>query len=122
MARYEHLQVFKDCYDLTLGAIQIIRTFPKSFKYSLGNDISQNLFLALTLIQKTNSSFSKNVFQTECIIKLELIKMQFRLAKDLQCLSQDAYLSFAEKTENVLRQMEGWKNKSSKMSGQSLVE
>ena len=109
MARYEHLKVFKDCYDLTLEMVKVSRDFPKMFKYTLGGKIQEDLFAVLSLIQQANSAREKEPFQSAGILKMELLKIQIRLAKDLQCFSQDKYLVFIAEVESILRQLEGWK-------------
>ena len=40
MARYEHLPIFREAYDLTVHIEKIVRNFSRYHKYTLGTDPS----------------------------------------------------------------------------------
>jgi hypothetical protein len=39
MARYEHLPIFREAYDLTVHIEKIVRNFSRYHKYTLGTDL-----------------------------------------------------------------------------------
>ncbi len=111
MAKYGHLKVFKDTYDLTKGALQSIRRFPKTFKYTLGAEMQGNLYAAMNSIIAANSSRNKWDALSQAILKMEMWQLQLRLAKDMQCFpnSGNAWFDLTERSCEILRQLEGWR-------------
>ena len=43
MARYEHLPIYKATYDLLLAAMQGTKSFPREYKYTLGQNIKDEI-------------------------------------------------------------------------------
>lgn len=109
MARYGHLKVFKDSYELTKCSLASIRKFPKMFKYTLGSEIQNNMYAILNSIIVANSKIDKSENIREAITKLEIVQIQMRLAKDMQCFSNtNIWFDLTEKSNIILRQLEGW--------------
>ena len=113
MARYQHLPVYKDCYDLTVQMLGVIRKFPRVFKYTLGEQIQNNLYSLLSMVVKVNRITHKDDALTEALFQAELIQIQIRLAKDLNCFTNiKTYLDISNRLVIVSRQLEGWKKSS----------
>lgn len=111
MARFGHLKVFKDSYDLTKCILVSIRKFPKMFKYTLGGEIQTNMFEMMSSIIMANSAPEKTTLIFEAIIKLEIVQIQMRLAKDMQCFSNNnVWYDLIIKSNEILKQLEGWRS------------
>ena len=55
MARYEHLPIFRDAYDLTVHIEKIVRNFSRYHKYTLGSDLRKRSRIILDKIVQANS-------------------------------------------------------------------
>lgn len=111
MANYAHLKVFKDFYQLTLTIIATIREFPKMYKYTLGSAIQNNIYLILQNIVLSNSTIAakRSVILLETITQVELLQIQIRLCKDLNCMpGNKAYYKISGELTSILKQLEGW--------------
>lgn len=114
MAKYDHLKVFKDFYSFSKDSINAVRKFPRIFKYTLGTSIQNNIYEVLKNIVKVNALKEKKELLSEIIIDVELLQIQIRLAKDLNCFTKiDTYFYLSEQITNILKQLEGWKRASS---------
>jgi len=110
MARYEHLPIFRDAYDLALHLEKIVRNFSRYHKYSLGSELRQGSHKVLQLITGANNSVSERAFFLE-ELRLELagLKLTARLCHDSGGFaSTRAYLYVAERLTVLARQNEGW--------------
>lgn len=113
MAKYDHLKVFKDFYSLSEASINAIRKFPQMFKHTLGTDIQKNIYVVLKNLVKVNALKEKKELLSSLIVDVELLQIQIRLAKDLNCFTKmDTYFYLSEQLTNVLKQLEGWKRAS----------
>jgi hypothetical protein len=110
MARYQHLPIYKDTYDVTLGLLQSIRSFPRLFKYTLGSEIQKNLYTLLAMIVKVNGLYQKKDLLTNVSVQVELIQTQIRLARDCQCFKNiQSAIDFSNRLVKISRQVEGWR-------------
>ncbi len=113
MAKYDHLKVFKDFYSFSKDSINAIRKFPQMFKYTLGSSIQNNIYEVLKNIVKVNALKEKKELLSSLIADVELLQIQVRLAKDLNCFTKmDTYFYLSEQITTVLKQLEGWKKAS----------
>jgi|CXWL01.1.fsa_nt_gi hypothetical protein len=55
MARYEHLLIYKTAMDLAVYLEQVVRTFSRYHKYTLGSELRQQSHELVTLIIRANS-------------------------------------------------------------------
>lgn len=51
MARYEHLPIYKTAMDLAIHLEQVVRSFSRYHKYTLGSDLRQQSRELVTLIR-----------------------------------------------------------------------
>ncbi len=56
MARYEHLPIFRDAYDLAVHIERIVRNFSRYHKYTLDADLRNKSREILEKIVKANST------------------------------------------------------------------
>lgn len=90
-----------------------MRKFPRQFKFTLGVAIQNNICEIFKLIVEVNSLTQKKTMLQEIIGKAELLQIQIRLSKDLDCFAKiDIYFFLSEQLTTVLKQLEGWKKAS----------
>lgn len=111
MAKYNHIPIFKECYDLTLWTEKTVHNFSRYNKYTLGSEIRKGTYTALKLIITINSSARKFDLISKLIVTLEALKILGRLCNDINAFpaGTKSYIFFVGAIENILRQAEGWK-------------
>ena len=96
MARVEELTVITKTYDLILWSCQHTSRIPRQHRFVLGERLERTLYELLeTLIQAKYTRERKPLID-DANLKLEILRFQVRLAKDLQCLRETSY-AFASK-------------------------
>lgn len=90
---------------------QLILKFPKSERYSLGQEGGTILLKLLEYTLGASGQKDKAVkikFLNEASIKLDLLKLLVRLAKDCHCLPNNKYLEFQSKLQSIGKMLGGW--------------
>lgn len=90
---------------------QLLKDFPKIYRYNLGGKI-ENYFLSLlehTFITIYLSGEKKAAQLSMAILKLDSLKFFLQLAWENKCLSSIKYLALSEQLEEVGRMLGGWK-------------
>ncbi len=120
MARYEHLPIFKEAYDLTVHIEKIVRNFSRYHKYTLGTELRNKSRQVLEkIVEANNESEDRAVRLLELRQELESFKVLARLCQDSGAFSSTrSYLHVAERITNLARQNEGWLKKTRKQSHQ----
>lgn len=110
MAKYEHLHIFRDAYDLTVHFEKIVRNFSRYHKYSLGTDLrTQSRHILDLIVLANNESDGRAARLLELRQALERLKVLARLCQDSGAFaSTRSYLNVAERIVNLARQNEGW--------------
>lgn len=108
MARYEHLLVFKDTYELNLYFFNLSRGFPKDFKYGIGIEIRSLLTELLDAIVIANSAKDKRPILKKASLTIERIRFKIRLIKDLKVMKVKSYEYFSKLLINVSKQIQKW--------------
>jgi hypothetical protein len=86
VSRAEELVVITKTYDLILWSCHHTGRFPRNYRFVLGDRIERNLYdLLETLIQAKYTRERKALLEA-ANLKLEILRFQVRLAKDLECL------------------------------------
>jgi hypothetical protein len=123
MARYEHLPIYREAYDLTVHIEKIVQNFGRYHKYTLGTDLRNKCRLILEKIVETNNDENKAPYLLELRKELEVFKILARLCHDAGGFQNTrSYLHIAERITNIARQSEGWLKKVKSDSGQQLKE
>ena len=106
MQKTEELIVITKTYDLILWSCSHTSRFPRQHRFVLGERLERTLYdLLETLIQAKYTRDRKSLLG-DTNLKLELLRFQVRLAKDLQCLRANSY-EFASKQINEIGNMVG---------------
>jgi hypothetical protein len=82
MARYEHLPIYKEAFDLALYFEKTVRNMSRYNKYTLGADLRNLSREVLRLIQRANSEEDRVETLKEVRSKVEELKSVLRLARE----------------------------------------
>ena len=80
MARYEHLPIYRDAYDLCLYFEKTVRNMPRYDKYTLGSELRNLSREVLRLIIRANSEEDRAETLREIRAKVEESKVVLLLA------------------------------------------
>lgn len=109
MARYEHLPIFREAYDLTVHIEKIVRNFSRYHKYTLGTDLRNKSRIILDRIMEANNAADRLSCLLELRQELESLKITVRLCHESGGFaSTRGYLYVAERITNIAKQNEGW--------------
>src|SRR4051794_17889640 len=102
------LIVLTKTYDLVLWSALHTSRFPRSHRFVLGERIERNLYdLLESLIQARYTREHRGLLM-QANLTLEVLRIQMRLAKDLQCLKTTSYGFAARALDEIGRLVGGW--------------
>ena len=110
MARYQHLPVFQDTYDLVLEIHRRVENFPRVHRYSIGEKIKNISFDLLDVIIKANSVKQKTEILREAGATTEKLKIYIRLTFDLKIMGAKGFEYLTRKMDEISRQVSKWKD------------
>jgi hypothetical protein len=102
------LIVIDKLYELVLWSCRHIAKFPRSHRYTLGERMELRLYELLETLLRAKFSRDKQEHLRRANMDLELLRFQFRLAKDLQCLSFKAYEHGVRGINEIGQMVGGW--------------
>ena len=106
----------KVAYDVVLHIFVVVKNFNKEYKYTLGENIKiqagELILHIFNAVRKTEKRVDLDMSR-ECI---EMIRLYFRLAKDLKQVNLKKFIFINDQLENVSKQITGWQ-KSLKQTG-----
>lgn len=109
MAFYENLPIYKKAMDLAILTEQAVKKFPRSHRYSLGQDLRTHSQELLKLIIKVNSRRDKRGLLTELRDHAEILKTLVVLAKELKAFSSfKEFEGISKLVVEICKQSEGW--------------
>ncbi len=110
MARYEHLPIYRDAYDLTVHIEKIVQNFSRYHKYTLGTDLRDGIRAVLMTIISANDGTNRREDLLSLRRQLENLKVLSRLCQDSGAFAGGtrSYLHLAERLTGLARQNEGW--------------
>jgi hypothetical protein len=79
------------CYNLVMWACNHIANFPRSRRPTLGDRLETRLYDVLEALIRARYTSNRLALLDDVNIQLELLRFQFRMAKDQRCLSVDSY-------------------------------
>lgn len=104
------LPIFHKIYDFVIVFSDYAAKFPKKDRFSLGARIENNILELLMFIMRANygQSVTRLNLLNEGSIKLDMIKVLVRLAKDKKALHPNQYLILEERLHEIGRMLGGW--------------
>lgn len=106
----KEIKVLPALYDLILWFAPKISNYPKKYKYTLGDRITDRQLSILEIIieAKYTGGRKKSHFLRKINLNIEQLRFLVRLSKDLQCISLDQYEYAAKEINAIGRMVGGW--------------
>jgi hypothetical protein len=121
MAKYKHLPIYASTYELLQMVSLKTKTFPKDFKYTLGEKIRAEVIDLVVFIYKANSSSDKQEHLSMILERIQVVELLIRLSHDLRILNVKGYSDIVEITDSIARQATGWSNSQKNSRGQNVM-
>lgn len=109
MALYSELPIFKTSYDLLIYVFQVTKTFPKEYKYTLGEKMKTELLNLIIAIFHANKSTDKLLLLDQVQTHIETIRIVLRITHDLKIITTKQFAHISLLIESVSKQIAGWK-------------
>ena len=113
----EDLKVVTKIYDFILWTIPQVVKFPRSHRFVLGEKIENNLYDLLEEIIEAKYTKDKAIKLREANLRLEKIRYQIRIAKDLKFIGLNSYEYAAKNINEIGNLIGGWLKQQSKIGG-----
>jgi hypothetical protein len=105
------LQILTKTYDLILWTLGHTAKFPRSHRFSLGTRMEQHLYSLLDDLIEAKYTRDKADILRRAALRLEQIRYQFRMAKDLRIIALNSHHYAIQCLDDVGRQLGGWRKK-----------
>lgn len=107
---FQEIPILKSLYELYLNYYKFLELFPKKDKYALGAKCEQFITTILELILTAQSlpKEHKKSALMQASAKLDVLKIFFRLLKDVDVIDQKKYLILQTHLQEIGRQLGGW--------------
>lgn len=104
----DDLQVYTKTYDYLHWVFPITMGFPKAQRFVLAQRIENTLLAMLELIIEGNASRDKFPYIQGALVKLQLVQVFMRFAKDQRFISVKRYETSSVKLVELGRLLGGW--------------
>ena len=106
------LLVIDKTYVLVLWTANHVAKFPRNHKFTLGERLIKQMYMVLEGLLRAKYTRDRAQLLRGVNLDLEILRFQFRLARDLKCLALESF-GFAARAVNEIGQMVGgWGKKS----------
>ena len=109
------LPVFRKMYDLNLMLIRLVNNFPKQYKYNVGDELIKTSLRLFKHLFAANREYDNKIKRVEHLDNFlddyDLLKVLIRLANEERMFSIKDAANLALLTENITKQINGWRNK-----------
>jgi len=108
MARYEHLPIYRASYSLLLKIMELIRGFPRDFKYTIGENLQKHALDMIVEIYCANSAQDKCGNIRAILKHVQFIGLFLRISMDIRIINETRYAEFVEALASVNKQAAAW--------------
>ena len=108
MKRGEEMVVITKTYDLILWSCNHTSRFPRNHRFVLGERIERDLYDLLETLIEAKFSRQRQELLQNANLKLEILRFQMRLAKDLECLKANSYVFASQAIDEIGKLVGGW--------------
>ena len=108
MKKQEELVIITKTYDLILWSCNHTSRFPRQHRFVLGERLERTLYDLLETLIQAKYSRERMPLLNEANLKLEILRFQIRLAKDLHCLQVKSYGFAAQRIDEIGKLVGGW--------------
>ncbi|MBQ8481281.1 MAG: four helix bundle protein [Alphaproteobacteria bacterium] len=109
MSRSDTLPIFLESYKLLVELYKVTTNFPREYKFSLGQDIQKDTMELFRCIYRANSHQDKVPYLEDFAAWFEAVRLEIRLAHDLNIISQRKYAQLSLMMENIGKQSNAWR-------------
>ncbi len=106
---YYNLPVYKETYDFILLVFKITKNFSREYKYTLWQDMKKEAISIIRYIYRANIHREKQEYLQYILDDLEVMKLEFRLCKDLQLIWLWDYTKIVKTMDSIWKQVSWWK-------------
>jgi hypothetical protein len=108
MKHQDELVVITKTYDLILWSCNHTGRFPRQHRFVLGERLERTLYDLLETLIQAKYSRQRKPLLLDANLKLEILRFQIRLAKDLQCLQIKSYGFATKQIDEIGKLVGGW--------------
>jgi hypothetical protein len=105
------LTVITKMYQLLVWTANHVAKFPRCHRATIGDRLGDQAYLVLDKLLRAKYTRERAPLLREANLELEVLRVQFRLAKDVRCLSVDSYGYAAGELLEVGQMVGGWLRK-----------
>ncbi len=108
MAIHKGLPVYKASYDLFVYSFELIGNLNREYKYTVGERLKNEIVELMMNIYRANKGINKKEMINKAQENIEVVRILFRLLKDLRQIGLKHFSKVNEKIEDVSKQLFGW--------------
>lgn len=108
MANYTELNVYKATYGLLFEVLTASKSFNRDFKYTIGENLKNELISAMLQIWRANSTHTKHDNILCAREHIEKCRLYLRLLHDLRQINIDSFTKWNIEIQNISKQLSGW--------------
>ncbi len=108
MANYTELNVYKATYGLLFEVLTSSKSFNRDFKYTIGENLKNELISAMMQIWRANSTHTKHDNILCAREHIEKCRLYLRLLHDLRQINMDSFTKWNIEIQNISKQLSGW--------------
>lgn len=102
------IPIFTKLYELYKALSVVLPSFPKTQRYTLGTRLENMIIDILEMLFSIPSSQTKSTVLKQMSIKLDLLKVLLRLAKDTRSISTNKYMELQTILQEIGKMLGGW--------------
>ena len=87
---------------------QITQQFPKSYKYSLGEEIQNRSWKIIDLIVDANSTTGKHAKIKELSLEFDKLKLRIRFAFEIKLIPEKRFINLQKQIAEIGNMIGGW--------------
>jgi len=108
MSLYLELPVYKVSYKLFIDIFHFVKSFNKEYKYTVGEKLKSETLELILNIYRANIRTEKSQLLQNARENIEVLRLLFRLLKDLHQINIEKFADINVKIENISKQLAGW--------------
>jgi hypothetical protein len=110
MNQESELSIIKKTYNLIQWYVPIINKLPKSYKFTLGDRITNRLYDCLEDLIQAKYARQKLELLQSINLHLDIIRYQGKMLLDFQLISSERYQEVNNLIDDIGRELRGWLN------------
>lgn len=112
MALFYELPVYKSSYDLLMEIFELVKHFPREYKYTVGEKLKDEALEMIMNIYRANTRQQKKDTLQNAREHLEVVRLLMRLTKDMKQININRFVDVNKKIEDISKQLTGWQKNS----------